>query len=517
MEKTNKILILDDEVLVTASLKALFEIEGYTDIFDFNSPLDALTFLESNTPDVIISDFIMPDMNGLQFLKEAKRYCPDVSLLLLTGYADKENAIRAINEVGLYKYIEKPWNNDDLILNIKNAIERTNLILELKDKVVKLKCANDQLKVYNESLEGLVSVRTSELRKSNDKLNAIINNCADGIVIFNSKGQVISANPACEDLFGLSEQLLISKTITELFFTSNLTLLQGIFSNFDDKFIRDISLQNFVNGSLLPVEISFACVHSDEHDEKLFVSVIRDVSVQKEMERLRDDFIATLTHDLRTPLLAAIQTLQFFLDGSLGDLQDKQQLLLQTMRKSNQDMLGLVNALLEVYKYESGKLQLLKSIFNINEMIQHCTNEISSLAHSKNIAVSLEIDSTLDIDIYADKNEIRRVLMNFIGNAINYTNADGKVSIKTQLQDKDLIVSVRDNGIGIDKSDIPKLFNRFSQGTSQRRSASTGLGLYLSKQIIEAHGGKVWLESDRGKGSEFSFVLLDVAVVKDRV
>ena len=106
--ESGKILVVDDEKIVTSAFKALFKVEGFNNIFLFNSPRDALQYLNSNEVDLIISDFLMPEMNGLEFLTAAKKLYPETSMILLTGYADKENAIRAINEIGLYKYIEKP-------------------------------------------------------------------------------------------------------------------------------------------------------------------------------------------------------------------------------------------------------------------------------------------------------------------------------------------------------------------------------------------------------------------------
>ncbi len=518
MSKSNKVLVLDDEKIVTSTLKTLLSLEGFSNSTYFNNPKEALEYLKFDKPDVIISDFVMPEMNGIDFLIEAKKMYPEISMILLTGYADKENAIKAINEVGLYKYIEKPWDNEDLIINIKNAIERSHLVSELKDKIIELEIAKSQLEKYSNSLEEIVAQKTIDLIQANNKLNAIINNCADGIVIFNEAGLVEDANPASENLFGLSKNLLREKNINDLFVTEVEINFDIILSNKNEQYIRDVEVVNFVNDKRIPIEASFAYIIPDDNDDSgLYVCVIRDVSTQKEMERLRDDFIATLTHDLRTPLLAAIQTLQFFLNGSLGELQDKQKMLLDTMKKSNQDMLGLVNALLEVYKYESGKLQILKSNFLLNELINQCYDEIKPLAINKNIELIKSIEKTNDVEIFADKNELRRVILNLLGNAINYTFENGKVELITSLRANDVIFSVKDDGIGIAKSDIPKMFKRFSQGTSQKRSASTGLGLYLSKQIIEAHGGKIWLESDKGKGSEFSFLLTDSAVVINRI
>ena len=119
-----KIVITDDEKIVTSAFKTLLKVEGYKDVNCFNNPVEAVEFLKTNKPDIIISDFLMPEMNGLEFLRKAKELYPEVSMILLTGYADKENAIKAINEIGLYKYIEKPWDNDDLLFNIRICLHK---------------------------------------------------------------------------------------------------------------------------------------------------------------------------------------------------------------------------------------------------------------------------------------------------------------------------------------------------------------------------------------------------------
>jgi signal transduction histidine kinase len=243
------------------------------------------------------------------------------------------------------------------------------------------------------------------------------------------------------------------------------------------------------------------------------VGVIRDVSFQKENERLRDDFIATLTHDLRTPLLAAISGLDFALTRTLGDLNPKQDELFSTMKKSNEDMLGLVNALLEVYRYESGKLYLCRTKFCVSELISQSIKELLPLIEEENIALNFTGD---ELVINADKNELRRVIVNLIGNAVKHCGSGAKLEVSASAQNRDLTVSVQDDGPGLSDEDIDKLFKRFSQGTSQKRPSSVGLGLYLSRQIIEAHGGKIWAESDldRGqKGSKFSFTLKDAVMI----
>ena len=509
-----KIVVVDDERIVTSAFKTLLKVEGFSDAHFFNSPKDALTFLKDNQPDLVISDFLMPEMNGLEFLSEVKKLYPEVSKILLTGYADKENAIKAINEIGLYRYIEKPWNNDDLIINIKNGIERSYLLSELRQKISELEEAKKELEKYSHNLEQIVEERTADLKQSNAKLEGIFNYCADGIVIINEDGIIEQVNPACETLIGLVGEKLLMTSIDDYLFSKK-TFISKELHKLDESelLLREFYIKNPLSNSETPVEISFARINPDD-DYKRFVGVIRDVTEQKKSDKLRDDFIATLTHDLRTPLLAAIQTLTFFLDGALGELDEKQKLLLSTMQKSNEDLLGLVNALLEVYKYDADKLELTKTNFNIYNLVEQVYNELQPLAQSKEIEFKIECTNK-DLTVNADRSEIRRVICNLCGNAINYTQNGGRVVITLKNEGNDLIFSVADNGSGIPQEDIPNMFQRFSQGTSKKRSTGTGLGLYLSRQIIESHGGKIWLESALNKGSEFSFLLTDTVVQKE--
>ena len=509
MKKTEidyNIVIVDDEPIVTSTLRTLLKFEGDFSPVIFNSPVEALEYIKKSEIDLVISDFLMPQMNGIEFLSEVKKLHPGASLILLTGYADKESAIKAINDIGLYRYIEKPWDNEDLILCIKNGLERSHLLEKLEQKVNELSEAKKQLEIYNEQLESIVSERTANLIKANNKLSAIINHSADGIITISKDGKINQVNPAFEKICSLYKKEIIGENFSKIFSGNDNEPIYNKLNPESDVLLRDYKVINHRKGKDIPVEISFAPIIPGEHQEaNYYVGVVRDITLQLEAERLREDFIATLTHDLRTPLLAAIQTLKFFLDGSLGEMSQKQSKLLETMLYSNQDMLGLVNALLEVYKYESGQLVLCKDYFDLNDLVSQNMQEIQSLTEKKQI--KLIVNKINNDKVFADKQEIRRVLANLLGNAINYTSQGGKINIYTDLSDDTVTITVEDNGTGIPAEDIPKLFNRFSQGTSKKRSCSTGLGLYLSRQIIEAHGGRIWLESELGKGSKFRFTI----------
>lgn len=144
-EPTGRVAVVDDEEMVLTSIESYLQLETAHEVLTFRSPESALRSLEATTVDVVVADFMMPAMDGITFLKRVRHARPRAARVLLTGYADKENAVRAINEVGLYQYLEKPWKNEDLRLVIQNGIERARLIRDLEARMAALEEANSEL------------------------------------------------------------------------------------------------------------------------------------------------------------------------------------------------------------------------------------------------------------------------------------------------------------------------------------------------------------------------------------
>ena len=142
---SNTILLVDDEEMVVTSIKSFLTLETDYDVVAFTSPKEALEYIREHKVDLVISEYLMPDMDGIEFLANVKELQPEATRVLLTGYADKENAIKAINDVGLYQYIEKPWENDDLKLIIRNGLEKRVLLKRLQEKIGEVDKAHDEL------------------------------------------------------------------------------------------------------------------------------------------------------------------------------------------------------------------------------------------------------------------------------------------------------------------------------------------------------------------------------------
>ena len=232
--------------------------------------------------------------------------------------------------------------------------------------------------------------------------------------------------------------------------------------------------------------------------------LLRDIKKLKELDQIREDFSATLAHDLKIPIIAEKNTLQFFLKGTFGEISQKQEEALLNMLESNKDLLNLVNTLLAVYKYDAIPSEPEKEPVDIKVLITECLNEISSLAAKNNHSLENNIRSEIPL-LNIDRNEIKRVVLNLLNNAITYTQPGGVISLDHEINDTDVIIKIKDNGRGISETDIAKVFDRYFSKAMKFRKVGTGLGLYLSKQIIENHNGKIWAESMADKGSIFSF------------
>ncbi len=228
------------------------------------------------------------------------------------------------------------------------------------------------------------------------------------------------------------------------------------------------------------------------------------------LQQQREDFVATLTHDLKTPILAANRALKLLMEGDFGPIQDSQRSIIETILQSNNAMYQMVLTLLDVYKYDSGVKQLTMLPTDLPASIETLVAELSPLAKQKQINLTFT-SSESNIPVICDIDEIRRVMQNLIDNSLKYTQSKGSISIDLAQDEQMTTVSVTDTGKGISDADKPKLFQRFWQASSGGRYyASTGLGLYLCSKIIESHGGKLWCDSEVGKGSTFSFTLNNV-------
>jgi two-component system NarL family sensor kinase len=224
----------------------------------------------------------------------------------------------------------------------------------------------------------------------------------------------------------------------------------------------------------------------------------------EELVKIQQDFTATLTHDLKVPILAEINALKLFDNESFGAITSRQKEVIGSMIKNNEELLFLVNTLLDTCKNRSGALKISKKKESVIKTVQEALDEVSFLVKKH----SLEFEPPAE-ELFAefDKIEIKRVLKNLLNNAISHTKEDGIIKIEIIPSKKEVEIVVSDNGHGISLKDLEKVFDKYFSTAKKMRKVGTGLGLYLSKQIIEKHDGRIWAESEVNKGSKFHFTL----------
>lgn len=227
----------------------------------------------------------------------------------------------------------------------------------------------------------------------------------------------------------------------------------------------------------------------------------------KSIDMMKDDFLSNVNHELKTPLVSVEGYSELLSDGTLGELNDRQKKAVDTIIRNAKRLERLINSILYLSIEEAGKMQYTLKYIQIADVIEESVLDMAPHIKRKNLTIKKELSDNLPL-IRADEDRMMQVMINLIGNAIKFTPS-GEITIKAYEDDKDLRIEVSDTGIGIPKDQIDNLFNRFYQGdaSTKRKYGGTGLGLHISKHIVEAHHGKIWAESEEGAGTTIHFTL----------
>jgi signal transduction histidine kinase len=338
-----------------------------------------------------------------------------------------------------------------------------------------------------------------------NKTMAVITNFSDGLFLFDSKNKLSLINSQAKKYFNIKlEDDLIGKKVSELAKKSALKPVVEIIKGPKNSKIKKVYREGLNLKRDVFFEISTIPLKRENEDLGTLV-ILHDVSREKVVEKLKTEFVSLAAHQLRTPLSAIKWTLKMLLDGDLGKVNPDQKEYIEKTYKSNERMITLINDLLNVTRIEEGRYLYKQTLSEAQPLVEFVISSLREKAKNQKIKLRLKKPKEKLPKIKVDVEKMRMAIYNIINNAISYTLSGGQVDVSISKENNLMEVKVSDSGIGIPEEQQKRVFSKFFRADNavKEDTTGTGLGLYITKNIIEAHGGSIWFESEKGKGTTF--------------
>jgi PAS domain S-box-containing protein len=366
-------------------------------------------------------------------------------------------------------------------------------------------------KELEESRRALLNILedTEEARRraeeERNKTQTVFENFIDGLLMFGADGRLEMMNLQAEKFLETSKEKIIGSSIEELKKNKKTKLLAGILSRKrKEVFRREMPLPE----KETVVEVTSKFIVSQGRPFATFV-ILHDITREKVVERLKTQFVSVAAHQLRTPLSIIKWSLAMLLEGEVGLLTREQKEMLSKASQTNDRMIRLINDLLNVARIEEGRFLYQPTVVDLGELIEQTIEPVYHSASNKNVKLEFKQKSEGSTIVKADIEKLSLAIKNLAENAVFYTSSKGRVTVTLTREDGELLVAVKDTGIGIPKNQQDRVFSKFfrAENAVRMETEGTGLGLFIAKNIIEAHEGKIWFESEAGKGTTFYFTL----------
>lgn len=483
------VLVVDDEQDIRDASERILTRTGFK-VMKATRGDEALDVLDKERIDIVLLDLKMPGMDGLEVLKRIRMLSKTIQVIVITGYATVETAIEAMKQ-GAYDFIPKPFEPDQLRIVVNRAWEKINFIQEAK------RLAQER----NRTL--------SDLDTEKSRIRTIIESFPSGVVVTDPKGRVMLMNPAFRQLLGLDTNVKTGNRIDDYLPDEDLCQLvleisQGKHVDYDDipNYEFSLSGEKYFMARGQPV--------LGEKKECLgAVLNIVDISAMKLLDHLKSEFVAKVSHELRSPLSTIHEQLALVIKDMVGEEFAQDQHILDRAREKTKGLISLIGDLLDLSRIEEGIICHEPQSLRLEEILKNIIEFLRTSAQKKNQSLTLVLPQDELPELIADPIALESIFGNLVTNAINYTQEGGEIIVMIDMAGINLRVSVKDNGFGIADKYLNKIFDRFYRvkDDKTRYITGTGLGLPIVKGLLDSMGGFINVESEPGKGSVFTVLL----------
>jgi two-component system phosphate regulon sensor histidine kinase PhoR len=478
MAKPDLILIALEEPSILMLMERVLRVKYETAIAKDTQALGRL--LQESNPALLLLGERFDGHEGVKAAKELIDRFPTLPILIYTEKA-KPELIKGIFGLGLSGYISPPLRTEEIVDAIENSLRNAHRVGDWLRKEVKRTTA---------SLKKRAEI--SEAERS--RLELVFNNIHDSVMILDEEKNILLLNPAMCRAFGLNAKTAIGKPVLDIVEHPDLIALIKRTENSDPLQYHEVS---FPDGRVGNAQL--AAIH-----EVGYAITMQDITYLKETDRIRSEFVNTVSHDLRSPLTSVMGYSE--LVERAGPLNENQSDFLNRIRESIQHITSLINDLLDLGSVEAG-FDTQREFVQLEGLLHYTLDMLHGQIKTKHLKVHTEIAQPLPA-LRANPIRLRQVLDNVVGNAIKYSNANGEIKITIHCEGDQMILQVTDEGPGIPFTDQQYIFDKFYRGSNiSHEIEGSGLGLAIVKNIVENQQGRIWVESAVGKGSSFFIVL----------
>jgi len=357
-----------------------------------------------------------------------------------------------------------------------------------------------------ERLQKYEEINIEKLISEKNKSETIVGIISDPIVVVDNDGRLVLMNKLAEDLFSLVEHDVVGRKFQEV--VKNPELVKFMGRSLDGEELKDIppyfELKTDDEDKYFRIKLDATKTSSGKIAGAILI--LQDVTQFKELDKMKSEFMARVSHEFRTPLTSINMTFDILKDEHLGHVNKKQRELLVAGKQDAERLTKLVRELLELSRIESGKIQLKEDRVETKSLIEFSVQPVLLQFSGKNVSLDINVDNSIP-EFLADYQQLSWVISNLVTNALRFTGPGGGVTVDAAMNGENLVVAVRDTGCGIEKGELDKVFDKFVQlqDSANPSPGSVGLGLSIAKEIVELYGGNIWADSQVGVGTVFSF------------